>query len=378
MRGMYDVIVVGGGVYGTACSYFLKTDNNNVLLLEQGKIGSRGATSYSRGIVRAYDPDLTLRDISLSSIKSFLNWEKNSLPGKSPYTSSGFLYLMDKQQAQKAKTFQSVYSCGYYPIDILSSIEIAKSFPWIKDTEGKIGIFERNGGYGEPSLTAVNFSYGFKAKGGEVYENCEAQSIRYNDNGLWEVELYGGRTLDTRVLLLTTGAYTTSLLPHLPIFTRSISLTQMRAESNQVDVSIVDEKIETYVRPGDGRSFYCGSQVYNSATHPKNLPPIHQDEVSDSVERLNALLQPGLKTTPINRIKGFDSYTEEKRPIIQFMPKVIGLYLATGFSGRGYKCCISLSQTIAKQINDFLEGKEIFNDIRWRISLEHETAIIHG
>lgn len=368
MKTIYDAIVIGGGIYGTACSYFLKSSSNKILLIEKDKIGSSGATGFSRGITRVYDSDIELSKLSYDSLQYFLNWEKHKLPGKSPYQKSGFLYLMDEKDAEKATSFSNKMSTKEYPINVLYSNELNKKLPWLKNVTSKIGLYEPYGGYGNPTTTAVNFALGFKEKGGHVYENCKVEAIKKEHDDLWGVILPYG-TVFCKTVIVTVGGFTKKLLPDLPIFTRSISLTQLTEQTRQVCLSLIDETIETYMRPGHGNSFYAGSQVFEIEDTPDLLAPSNGADVEDARQRLDQLINSEKKYQILNAMKGFDGYTKKKAPIVQFIESKKGLYVAAGFSGRGYKCCITIAQQISEEVQQYLNTQIPVNTIEWRYKL---------
>ena len=365
---IYDTIVIGGGIYGASCAYFLKNKNNSVLLIEKNKIGSAGATSYSRGITRVYDPVKSLSELSYESLQYFLNWEAHKLPGKTPYSNSGFVYLMNEKDAEKAASFVKNMSTSEYPIDLLEGTIMAKKYPWVKNTANKIAVFEHFGGYGNPTQTAINFANGFKEKSGEIYENCCVQAIKQKNEKLWEVVLAHG-TIQCKSILLTVGAYTKKLLPELPVFTRSISLTQLVDHTKDIKVSLIDETIETYIRPNGGGSFYAGSQVFEIEDTPDLIATSNGNDVVDAMNRLNDLIQKETPHKAFNSMKGFDSYTTEKAPIVQFIKSQPGLYVAAGFSGRGYKCCIAIAREISTQVQAYLNSENVENKLLWRYKL---------
>jgi sarcosine oxidase subunit beta len=54
LKDSYDVVIIGGGVHGLACAYYLATEHNitNVAVLEKNYIGS-GGSGRNTAIVRS-------------------------------------------------------------------------------------------------------------------------------------------------------------------------------------------------------------------------------------------------------------------------------------------------------------------------------------
>lgn len=365
MNTTFDIAIIGGGLYGCASAYYLAKDNRKVLLIEKNRVGTSGSTGYSRGIVRVYDPEETLAQLSLRGAIDLLNWDKNGLPGTNPYTAAGFLYLMDASKEELAQTAIQNYACSEYPMELLKGNEITKRFPWVKSSEGKIGLYEQNGGYGDPRLTAQNFMTGFRKKGGTVYENCSVEAVEPAANGNWNIRLPFG-SVGTKIVLVATGAFTKSLFPGMPVFTRSISLTQVSSDYHGHRMPVVDEQVETFLRPGDDSSFYCGSQVEDVVDLPEQLPVRTTEVVADAVLRVSKVVNDHVE--PINCFNGYDGYTEEKRPVLQFLKEKPGIYMAAGFSGRGYKCVIPVAKQIAAEVDEYL-GVGKAGVMNWRVGV---------
>lgn len=361
----FDIAIVGGGLYGSACAFFLAQDNRKVLLVEKNRVGTSGATGYSRGIVRVYDENKALAELSLQGALALLNWEKSGLPGKSPYTASGFLYLMNKDKEAEVLSAIEQYGSSSYPMELIPEGGISVRFPWIRDSAGKIGLYEQRGGYGDPRLTAQNFMEGFRSKGGIVYENCSVQSFEADTNGNWHLQLPFG-SVSAKTVLFATGAYTKNLLPQLPVFTTSIALTQVSSDYLGARMTVVDEMVQTFLRPGDDSSFYCGSQVEDTVDVPEQLPCRINEVMADAVHRIRQVVADTVQ--PINAFTGFDGYTAEKRPVLQFLKDMPGIYVAAGFSGRGYKCLLPVAQKIATEINEQIQTGEIpAASANWRV-----------
>jgi sarcosine oxidase, subunit beta len=366
MENEFDIAIIGGGIYGCVCAYLLAQNNRKVLLVEKNRVGTSGATGYSRGIVRAYDAEESLAEISLEGAMDLLHWEKNRFPGINPYNASGFLFLMDAEKEAVARQAINRYSSDAYPMELMTPGSINKRFPWIKESNGKIGLYEQYGGYGDPRLTAQNFMEGFRMKGGIVYENCEVKGFDPVGNDTWNLRLPFG-SITAKTLLFTTGAFTKKLLPGLPVFTRSISLAQVSSHYTGPRIPVVDECVETYLRPADDSSFYCGSQVEDTASLPEQLPCRVNEVQTDAVTRIRQVVTDEVKA--INCFSGFDGYTEEKKPVVQFIKEMPGVYAAVGFSGRGYKCAISLGRKIAAEVNNHIGSGSTTGNINWRIVL---------
>lgn len=59
-----EVCVIGGGVMGATLAASLCERNVETVLLEAGTVAGQGASAFSGGLVRCYDPDPTIMALS--------------------------------------------------------------------------------------------------------------------------------------------------------------------------------------------------------------------------------------------------------------------------------------------------------------------------
>jgi len=102
-----DVIIIGGGVIGTACAYFLAERGVKVLMLERNHLGC-GATGSTAAIISISGSGSTpapLLPLSLESYQLFLDHEQNFDPPLE-FIRGGALYAaFDEQEAITIRPF---------------------------------------------------------------------------------------------------------------------------------------------------------------------------------------------------------------------------------------------------------------------------------
>lgn len=348
-----EVIIIGGGIYGTAVCYFLSHCGIRVVLVEEEAIGAGGATAFSRGIVRVYDPDPVLAGLSFAGRHELSNWEQLGYPGLSPFRRTGCLYRVARDNQKGAiqlirELRENGYSCELYAFR-----ELKAGFPFIEPGVDDLAIWEPDSGYGDPRLASVNLAVAGKMQGALVYERCRAIALdRHRDR--WEVRLPYG-SIDAQILFIAAGAASRSLLEGLPVSTRSIGLLYMNGgEELRPAVPVIDEITATYIRPLENGGYYCGTQISSQADVPGDLPAFGQLHLDDAAFRMRQLLLEPYVGKPVNGLMGFDAYTPDHRPLVGFMNGYEDLYVATGFSGRGFKYALALSKQIAFEIGSRL------------------------
>ncbi len=343
----YDVVVIGGGILGCAIAYFASQSEQRVALIDQGVIGGEAATRYSGGILRVYDPDPVLIELAHAGVEYFHRWEKLGLPGPRPVCPSGSLYLAAEQNVRTALQESERLRLRDYPIEMFDPAETRSRFPFLRHDHPGFGLFEEQGGYGNPRLAARNLAEQFRLNGGTLFEHCRVNTIEECGNGDYELR-YGAGKIEAQIVVVAAGAASRTFLPSLPIWARSISLTQV-ASTREMDIPVIDEVSETFIRPIAARKFYCGSRRFHEAELPELLHGYSDIEKIDALRRVQHLLSRDIKLSFETGIQGYDCYTATYRPFVGFWSDT-RVYVATGGSGRAFKYAIALGEAVANEV----------------------------
>lgn len=348
MNGRFQALVIGGGVIGCAIGFFLARAGRRVAVLEKGVVGAEGSTRFSGGIVRAYDPDSTLSLLSSRGLRLFHEWESLGIPGRVPICRSGCLYISRADRESKLDSAMDELAAAGHRASVLSPSAVRNHFGFVRAGHPGWGIFEPNGGYGDPRLTARLLASGIGSRGSAVFEHCEVKACERNMSSLWTVRC-GVTSFVSEAIVVAAGRHTVRFASSSALLAKTIPLTQVYSDQVRIDLPVIDECSDTYVRPIENGGFYCGSKsTWN--VDPDKEPPAYGDEQErDSLARLAGLIGVDKQVTPVVGIQGFDTYTPDNRPLLGFMAQ--GLYIASGFSGRGYKYALAVGEAAAQAIN---------------------------
>lgn len=343
----YSVAIIGGGTIGTALSYFLSKSVKPTILIESKTIGGSGATSTSGGILRCYDNDILLRELTYKGCDYFFNWDNMGLPGPTPVKNTGTAYIFRGGLAPMLAEFIDNYNLSkYLTLDKLSNHDAIGDLA--RYSEDDICLSDRLGGYASPRATATQLAYGAVDQGCTLLENTPVESISYT-GGLYKIRLAYGYIYSEDVVLCP-GSFFSSLLDTSELRVRSIPLLHIHSQGAHIPMPILDDRNSTYIRPIDRHNFYCGSQSTRFALHPDNIPWDEASIINDALVRLDNLLNPAHPRHHIGLIKGFDCYTPNHLPLIGAVDPYPGLYIAMGFSGLGFKYSLSAGESLAAKI----------------------------
>lgn len=338
MNKIYELTIIGGGILGclTALIFKNKFPNSSILLIDKGEIGDSGATSVSRGIIRAFDFEEKLIQ---SNIEGIMYYKKKF---DSKFISlTGMYYRVPKTHYEYAKKISNEYSTEEYPIYLKKFCELnLEMVGWFSDDDI---IYEPHGGYGDPSLICHYIKSILKdEKNLTILENSE---VKYINNGyVYTNEL----KFHTKKIVVSVGANINHFYKDDDVFFKEISVGKLNHNSLGTNSSIIDGIENSYFRPEGYNKVTSGSKLNSIYTIPVDIPSISTDiQLSDSLERAELCFKKTKFELDINQNKtrALDCYSVNSVPIIKCINNIIFAY---GLSGVGFKSAPSIANKIIK------------------------------
>ncbi|WP_170942172.1 NAD(P)/FAD-dependent oxidoreductase [Noviherbaspirillum denitrificans] len=348
----FDVAVLGGGAAGCPVAWFLARAGLRVCVVEPGVAGGGGASSMTGGIVRAYDPDPALMQLSLRGVSLFAEWERHGLPGPSPLKRTGFHYLVAPENIEAAAAGAQWLEEKGYPVMRRLPASCLQELPFLRpDHPAPLALHEPMGGHGNARLTCQQLVRSLVDMGGTVLENAGSDIRLERAPHGWNIVLPHG-TLRASIAVVAAGQATRDYLPQLPVFVRSIPLVRMQGATV---TPLVDECNQTYFVPAGDGTFFCGSKCNTDLPHAApvtDLPAVSRAMVEDARMRAAGVLHAGISPQPLGAIAGYDLYSANLRPQIGFAAE--GLFTLAAFSGRGFKYCLAAGEAAANLVCEAL------------------------
>jgi len=343
-----DIAIVGGGVIGSAIAWFASQLTASVTLIDRGQVGTFGATSVSKGLLRVYDPDPVLADLGRAAIKFYLDWPVIQL-GASPTHHCGLIYRLKPQHVVYAQTFVAKHCTDQYPIALSRFAEMKEHYPQLQWRPDDWVIHEPLGGYGDPVATARGFAQGAVKNGVKLLERMPVTGVREEKDGYWIVASPVGE-VRARVVIVAGGALSVEVLRGLSLQTRTIAIPKFRSKQEVVGHAAIDEIAGTYLRPTSVHSVVAGSQIHSFSDWRSVTDTASELQQADAHLRLRSSMSGTFLDSNQNGSQGFDGYTPDLRPLLGSIHHGSGLIAATGFSGRGYKMAPAIGSRVAHEL----------------------------
>ncbi|MDD2371473.1 MAG: FAD-dependent oxidoreductase [Firmicutes bacterium] len=363
----YDVIVIGGGYFGSSISYHLSKAGFKTILLEQKEIAS-GSSGANYGCIQVQDSNMGISlERTLRGFKEAMQLEK-TLGCNLDLREMGSLIVAenDVEMSELVKLYNSKRDYGL-PVEFLDPRAIKKIEPYINESILKGASYMKQG-----RLTPWKLVYAFVNKGKEYGLNVREGSkvvdyIRVGDV-IKGVVLENGDKIYGRHVIITAGAYSKKLGELAGI---GIPVDYIKGEA------LVTEAVKpmmfnylssaAFFTDAHGGSGNCALAMMQShdgnfllgetgSAGPKDpdtinrLPSkLHLREMG----RLATRYYPVLKDLKIIRTFSVPSpYTQDLEPVFG-KTEIEGLYVAAGF-----KSCVVITTVIGQEMTDIIKKND--------------------
>lgn len=360
----FDVVVVGAGVSGTSLAYMLLLQGLRVAVIEAGVVGAEGASALSGGIVRGYDPDPLLADLSAVGMALFQSWEALGLPGPSPYRESGCYWLSSERIAPPAAAGSSMHCGRLSDFPALDFIDPARAAVNV--------LFEPGGGYGCPRSFCAQLIAECRRRGALVLEHTRVERISRDSAGQLSVHCLATQ-LSTRQVALCTGSGLSAFLDIPGVFARSIPLLTVSSPALQLKAPLIDKDHATYFRPLSGHYFQCGSQRWALL---QDSGPSLEEIREDALERLFAVLGREVPVEVVSLGIAYDAYHPSFRPWLGHVDAAQEILLTSLYAGRGFKYALAGAVIGTRKIMQALGRHYAVSALDDHVSVRLENAFL--
>ncbi len=332
-----DVVVIGGGITGGACAYYLARAGVKVILFEKGEIAS-GASGGSAGGVRQQNRHAAELPIAMLANPLWKTLEQE-LETDIEYRRGGHFNLAEREE-QLEGVEASVRDQRARGLDIrmVSGKELRDMVPSVAP-HMIAGSYTPGDGYANPMLASKAFAGAARKRGARVFTNTPVARIRREGHRVIGVESTQG-PVSSRWVINAAGVWGAGLSASMGID------LPIRPKAHQM---MVTERAPAMLTPvvtcvGRGLSlkqmpqgqFVIGGGwpgIVDMATD-RGWPKIGSP--NGSAEQVTAVL-PATRDLLLIRVwDSLEAHAPDVIPILGPVDGVEGYLLAVGFSGHGF------------------------------------------
>jgi len=363
-----DVLIIGGGIVGCSCAYYLSQAGVKVHLLDRGPLGSGASKAGMLHVVTWEEPEIHLKLAARS--KQLYAELSQQLPDDINYRPTGSLAIVEKPDSLDgfARTIRHLHALGVQA-DLLSAADLVKMEPAIAPDVAGGAFF--------PADAQVNPLYATLALA-RLAENAGALLDTFNEvtgfelsagkDRLIAVQTAHGR-ISPKAAVICAGAWSATLGRmaglDIPIQPRKGTLV--------VTVPVPNDLLRCKVILAAGYMDSLKSGASGGVSVAANIQQVQNGNLvlgssrqfagfDGAVDPLVAtrMLQrclrflPSLANIAVLRLwTGFRPYTPDLLPIISPVEQISGLYIAAGHEGIG----ITEAPVTGKLVSQLLTGQ---------------------
>ncbi|RWX59978.1 FAD-binding oxidoreductase [Mesorhizobium sp. M4B.F.Ca.ET.089.01.1.1] len=350
-----DVIVLGGGLMGTASAYFLARRGARVTLIERNRIGA-GATVASFGNIRRTGRHLSQLPLAHRSLK--LWGEAERMLGRNvEFRATGHIRLIfDEGGLADMRAYADTARPWGLELEELTPREIRVRFPGL-GPEAIAASFSPQDGSGNPRLIAPAFAEAARGLGAEIIEEAEVESVSRDNSGFHVATSKGAFAAEC--LLNTAGAWGARIAAQfgedVPLEARGPQMGVTEPLPHRilpvVGIWTRDKEYGAYLRQVER-----GNIVFGGAAErvPVDLEPGHAraDPMRLPLQlRAVARLLPAIaKVAVIRTWSGCEGYVRDMLAVMGCSATTPGLFHAFGFCGHGFQLGPGVGDAMAELI----------------------------
>jgi len=358
-----DVVVIGGGIVGSATAFWLCRAGLDVVLVEMRDGLSTLTTPASAECFRAQFAEPAMAQLAVPSIEMFENFDDViGIPGYSiSIKQQGYLFLTDDPRTvgDLKENIQQQHRLGVDDSEFIERDEILSRFPFVAPSV-LAATFRQRDGWLSCHETTQGFAKGCDAT---FLINTRVTGIQLDGQGVCGVETNRGN-LQTRVVVNTAGPFAREIgrlvnldLPLEPVRRQKVYIKTSVAIPQDAPFTI-DVNNNSYWRPEPGGVIIGWVDSDEPVSPPSEK--VHTDWefpaiALEKVKRLAPFFEDVAKAVrqpDMNTSAGHYVYTPDDQPLIGPVPEVPGFYVNCG-----YWAGVMLSPEAGKRIADLVTGK---------------------
>ncbi len=375
-KNVFDVAIIGAGVFGSWTAYFLRSAGQRVLLLDAyGPSNDRASSGGETRIIRmGYGPD----DI-------YTRWAQRALPrwkelfsrtGTPLFHRTGVLWICNPTDRYCLQMEKVLTETGV-KFQKLSRLDLRERYPQIAVDDEAIGIFEPESGV-LMARRAVQALVENAVQMGIEYRTAAAVSPA-GSGRLDALQMRDGTSVSAGTYVFACGPWLPKLFPHLlgsriiptrqEVFFFGIPAGDLRYSPPNLPTWIILSE-EYYGMPDlENRGFKIAYDAHGVTVDPDTVERVASTEGLASARAYLARRFPGLKDAPVmeSRVCQYEN-TSNGDFLIDRHPDFSNVWLVGGGSGHGFKHGPSLGEYVANRVL----GKGVAEP---RFSLETKQAI---
>jgi sarcosine oxidase subunit beta len=359
----FDAIIIGAGVIGTSIAFHLAERGFKPVILERKQLGF-GATGSSSGLVRMhYDLEVESR-LAWTSFQYFRNWSER-VGGECGFRRTGFLDIEHADYVTQLRNNVEMHKRIGIPTEIITGADVKRIAPSFFTDDIEFAAYEPASGYADATLTANSFLTAAKERGTVYMQDCAVIGVQTAGGKVTNIQTSRG-DFSAPIVINAAGAWAGKVsdlfgIP-IPLDTWTHDVMHIRRPPQIGEhPTVIDNSLSMYFRPDSGGLTLVALEDDSRMSEPADadLGYVAKGFVERAIDRICKRVPAMEEGSYHSSLVGRDGLTPDQRAIIG-ETNLQGYYLATGFSGTGFKLSPAVGLCVSELV---LDGKANTVDI---------------
>ncbi|MDJ0396454.1 FAD-dependent oxidoreductase [Rhodococcus sp. G-MC3] len=354
-----NYLIIGGGLEGLAIAWSLADrGETDILVVERDTLCS-GMTGKSSGVVRAHYGTPSLAAMSWYGVQVFER-ATELFDDDMAFQQCGYVVGVAENNVEPLDKNVAMMQGLGVDVEMIGHDKMAELWPGLHLDDFAAFAYEPRGGRGEAYMAGMAYGAAARRRGVKIRQSTRVTELLRKEGGaVYGARLSNGDEIHSSTVILATG-------PWAPQLTAPLGF-DLDVKAQRAQLVLIDQGVPTPVVPvlSDlaGLSYVCrepnGELLVGNSDHqaPEYIDPDNYINRADenTFEKIVTKMGHRLPDMPDPRVTssyvGAYDVTPDYNPIIGPSP-VDGLFLATGFSGHGFKISPAVGKLVADLVTD--------------------------
>jgi FAD-dependent oxidoreductase domain-containing protein 1 len=363
LRGMARVVIIGGGVIGSAIAFFTLRDRafrGTVTVIERDPTYARASSALSASSIRQQFSTRVNIEIGLYGIEFMRAAARHlAIDGEAApdigLVEPGYLFLATAAGAPVLERNHALQrECGA-EIELLDPRGLRARFPWLATDDVALGA---HGVRGEGWFDGYSLMQAFRRKAralGARYVHAEASGVTLAGDRIAAVRTSDAQHFECDIAVNAAGPWARAVAAwvgvDLPVVPRRRSVFVFDSAARLERCPLLIDPSGVYFRP-EGRGYICG--VSPDAADDPDEPPLEPEHAVFEARIWPALAARVPALESLRQTRAWAGYYEmntfDANGIVGAHPHIANLIFANGFSGHGMQQSPAVGRGVAELI----------------------------
>ena len=351
VRSRYKVVVIGGGVIGTAVAFYLaKNGVSDVVVLEKDYLSSGSTGRCGGGIRQQWSERMNVR-LAMRSVEHFKRFE-SEVGFDIEYFQGGYLLLAyTEEEVLLFERNTKMQQEENLDVELLSKNEASSKFSFIDMSGVRAAAYCSSDGHANPHLTTFAYARAAERMGVEVLTHTSAENIITEDGRIVAVQTSKGK-IETEVVVNAAGGYSHEVGAmagvELPTESYRHQIFVTEPLEHIMDPLVISFENNFYIRQTKAGNFIMG-QGDKDELPGHNVTPTWKflREMTEKMPKFFPFLR---DVRVLRHWAGLYNMSPDAQPIIDRAVDIDNFYYAIGFSGHGFMLAPAVGEAVAEWI----------------------------